>query len=546
MKRIRFSLAALAATISWMIGAMGNAQAQTPHLFGIHDDVFPGVNTYLGLLPSGTGWITATDALGANPSDMGTKNYNPPSGTTIIGRLNYGYFPQGTLPPQAQYANFAQRVQNFVAGSSGCNTWVIANETNLAAEWPQVGGTLETVTPENYAAAYKLCHAAIKAVRPNDVVIPQALAPWAGPYGTGNLGGFTHAAMNDPWVDYYYKMMVAITTGPGAVTPDGLAMHINTRGYSAGGFNASPINVNTLTLDFSWGVYRDWLQYGVPRELWNLPVYATECNGLYYWKGGGPESVGDPTYQAGWMQRIYSDIHAWNQQARDIGLPVYRAVNMYRWCCDNWALDAEAGGSTAVWSQLSSDVSAAAAFNYQWPASGGNRLTPGTPPGIKATGIAASATSDASQDAGGPGFEPDKAFDGVASSKWSSRDLGEGASHWLVADLGVQKPINGYIVRHASSTGLDATTRNTVGFLIETSNVSPTGPWTLQTMARNNTPGVDGAAVSQFTYDTPVAARYVRLFINDSGRLTTGSRARIAELEIYTESVATASDWQMF
>lgn len=538
--------AALAALAT--LGGTMDANAQPAHIFGIHDDTFPSVNNYLALLPGGTGWITATEALGSNPADMGGKNYNPPSGTKIIARLNFGYFPNGTLPVQSQYANFAQRVANFVNASTGCDTWVIGNETNLASEWPSNGpNSLETITPAAYAQCFKLCYNAIKAVRPNDKVVVQALAPWAGPYGGGTLGPYSHAGMPDNWVDHFHKVLTEITSGPDAVIPDGIAMHINTRGYAQSSFNPVRINAGGLPLDFSWGVHRDWIQFGVPRALWNLPLYATECNGLYYWKGGGPEGPGDPAYQAGWMQRLHAEVNDWNQIAGATAMPAYRAVNMYRWPnADNWGLQAEQEGNTAIWQQLSADLAAAAANNYQWPPFGGNALNLATPPGVKAPIAGFSASSDASGDAI-VGFEPDKAFDGVASTKWSSRDLGNTAIHWLVADLGANPPpINGYIIRHASNTGLDNANRNTVGFMIEVSNDSATGPWTLHTMVRNNTPGTNGAQVTELTYDTPITARYVRLYINASANLTSGVRGRISEFEIYTDPPASVGDlWRV-
>ncbi len=40
------------------------------------------------------------------------------------------------------------------------------------------------------------------------------------------------------------------------------------------------------------------------------------------------------------MQEIYSEINRYNQFAVVSGKPVFRCVNMYRWCqCDGWNID---------------------------------------------------------------------------------------------------------------------------------------------------------------------------------------------------------------
>jgi hypothetical protein len=400
------------------------------------------------------------------------------------------------------------------------------------------------ISPADYANCFKQCHAAIKAVKPSDKVVVQAIAPWGGPYGAGTIGPNNHAAQTDNWCDYFHKVLTEITTGPGAVTPDGIATHINTRGWDPSTINPGPlIEAGSLTLDFGWRVHRDWIQFGIPRNLWSLPLYGTESNGLYYWQGGGPAGPGDPAYVAGWLQAVYADIHAWNQNAALHGMPVYRCVNMYRWAnSDGWTIEA-AGNKAMILNDLSA---AAAAGPYNAPAFGGNALNLGTPSGVKITGIVATADSDAGQDpAPTSGFEPDKAFDGNATTKWSSAHSSAAVdAHWIVADLGSPRAITGYVVRHASSTGLDNANRNTIGFYIEVSNTGDTGPWTLHTMVRNNAPGGNGNAVTELVYTTPVTARYVRLYLNDTSLLTgTNDRGRIAEFEIYEPAGAQVKEW---
>jgi hypothetical protein len=122
-------------------------------------------------------------------------------------------------------------------------------------------------------------------------------------------------------------------------------------------------------LYFSFYVYKDWVDYGIPSSLWTLPLYATECNGYYYWKGGHQENP-SAHYEAGWMQEIYAEINRYNQSAVSQGKPIFRCVNMYRWCasCDAWNID---GSSNPYKAQILADLDAAVAQNYRWPSQSG-------------------------------------------------------------------------------------------------------------------------------------------------------------------------------
>lgn len=504
-------------TLGWLTaGALCLAAAVSPaqpaHIYGIHDES-PWPGDWLSRCPGGVGWITATEAIGTNPNDFGGKAYNPGSNKLLV-RLNNGYHPNGTIPAQSQYTNFAQRVKNFVAASSGADTWIIGNETNLSVEWP--GGN-QYISPAMYADCFVKCYNAIKSIPgkgSSQKVIVQALAPWAGPY-TGQP---------DNWVDYSHKMLAEIQAL--GVTPDGLALHINSRGY---GPLATDVTAATrgeaggLTLDFGWLVHRDWIQFGIPRNMWNLPLYATECNGLNYWKGGGPEQgLQYPSYTSGWLQAVYTSVNDWNQNAKNYGMPIYRAVNMYRWESDDWAINSSPNKGTIL-----NDLSSAAASNYTWPNYGGNKLNIGTPSGTRiSSGITATASSESSTT-----YNAAKAVDGSNTTYWASNDTGLSGVHWLVLDLGSSKSVTGYIVRHASAAGLSVD-QNTRGFYIETST-SASGPWATNTMVRTSNPGVNPPASTSLYYDTARSIRYIRLLVNDAANTTSNVRARIPEFEVY-------------
>ncbi|MBN1491244.1 MAG: PKD domain-containing protein [Phycisphaerae bacterium] len=365
--RMRIDTCIACVLIGLMAGvAAGTSWAESPYLYGIHDHA-PSPQAYLSHISGGgaTGWVTATVAIGHNPNDHGGDDFSAIAnqGHTVTCRLNNGYCPDGTIPIPSQYANFAQRCANYVAASTGCDIWIIGNETNLASEWPVDGGHMSYVSPQDYAECFALCYAAIKAVRPNAKVITQALAPFGGPYGPGTAcGSYTHDGMPLNWVQYLYQTLTAVKNlGTG---PDGIALHINSRGYRYEDIHSTTrIDAGGQMLYFSFYVYKDWVDYGIPSDLYHLPLYATECNGVYYWSGGHPENPG-AHYEPGWMQEIHAEINRYNQQAVTLGKPVYRCINMYRWCdgCDGWNID-----GSPYESQILSDLDQAVSFGYTWP-----------------------------------------------------------------------------------------------------------------------------------------------------------------------------------
>ncbi|MDW8307760.1 MAG: malectin domain-containing carbohydrate-binding protein [Verrucomicrobiales bacterium] len=381
---------ALAAGLS--LGA--TALAESPYLYGIHDHD-PDPSEFLNRIKAGTGgvggWVTATVAVGANTNDFSGANFSAlaNAGHTIICRINYGYFPQGTIPVPALWDAFAIRCKNFVANSTGCNIWLIANETNLAVEWPldPSNNRFNYISPQDYAVCFRKVYNAIKSVRPNDKVIVQALAPWGGPYGPGtfNVGGvnYPHDGVPLNWVQYLNQMLTAIAaSGP----LDGIALHIGSRGYDYEDIHSTnKVNAGGQNLYWSFYVYKDWIDYGIPSSLYHLPLYVTECNGLYYWKGGGPPGEPNPEpYKPGWMQEIYAEFNRYNQWAATNARPIFRCVNLYRWCayCDGWNID---GPDNPYKGQILADLDAAVAQLYRWPTNVIPTNPPAAPTGLTAT-----------------------------------------------------------------------------------------------------------------------------------------------------------------
>lgn len=373
--------------------AGGAFAAESPYLYGIHD-ADPDPSEFLNHVKNGTGgaggWVTATVAVGANTNDLGGADFSAlaNAGHCVICRINYGYFPNGSIPVASKYDDFAMRCRNFVAHTTGCGIWLIGNESNLNAEWPldSSDNRFNYISPQDYATCFRKVYNAIKSIRPNDKVMPQALAPWGGPYGsTSNLNGSGYPADGMPlnWVTYLNQMLTAIAaSGP----LDGIPLHIGSRGYAHSDiYSTNQVNAGGQNLYWSFYVYKDWINYGIPTSLYSLPLYVTECNGLYYWKGGGPPGE-EPTkhYEAGWMQEIFAEFNRYNQSAATNGRPVFRCVNFYRWCgyCDGWNID---GTDNPYKGQILSDLDAAVAQLYRWPTNLMVTNAPGAPTGLAAT-----------------------------------------------------------------------------------------------------------------------------------------------------------------
>ncbi|HOX58865.1 MAG TPA: hypothetical protein P5205_16800 [Candidatus Paceibacterota bacterium] len=359
--------------------------AESPFLYGIFDGGDPDpadASEYLGHISSGAGpgWVTVTVSIGANTNDTWGKDYRFLSnlGHTVIGRINHGYFPIGTIPLTNKYDDFAIRCASFVTNSQGCSIWTIGNELNIAGEWPfdTNRNVAPFVTPGQYALCYRKVYNAIKAVRPNHIVLPQAPACFSGPFSAGSnpygLNNFPYESNPLTWVQYLNQMLTAITTtGPNPRPPDGIALHLASRGYTCSAIH-STAKIGSLYSSFY--VYQDWVNLGIPSSLYNLPLYATECNGYYFWKGGHHESPLSH-YEPGWMQEVYAEISRYNQTAVATGKPVYRCVNMYQWPegYDNWNIN---GSSDFFKDDILADLDIAVAQRYTWPGNYAGMLIP--------------------------------------------------------------------------------------------------------------------------------------------------------------------------
>jgi len=268
------------------------------YILGLHE---PGGERLMEAYP---GFLLFTHELGRDPSNMTGFNYAAWSdrGFQVIARLNHGYFPNGTIPEPAYYADFAQRVQNFVASSFGCKRWIIGNEPNHEQEWP--AGV--PIVPSQYAVCYNLCADAILSIDPGAIVIPAPVAPW-------NVQTAYEGNPSGDWLRYFQDQL----NGCLETLIGGLALHTYTHGSDPA------LIVSEQTMDppyqdrrYHFRAYRDFLAW-VPDWLKNRPVYITETNQNGPW-------LNEPNT---WIQAAMQEVNAWNQAGRQ----VIEACVCYRW-----------------------------------------------------------------------------------------------------------------------------------------------------------------------------------------------------------------------
>ncbi|MCG8499968.1 MAG: discoidin domain-containing protein [Firmicutes bacterium] len=115
---------------------------------------------------------------------------------------------------------------------------------------------------------------------------------------------------------------------------------------------------------------------------------------------------------------------------------------------------------------------------------------------------------------------PEKAFDGSTATKWCS-DSGEPS--WITVDLGLNKNITRFVIKHAGSGG-EVSTANTRDFKIQVSNDSIN--WT-------NLYDLSGNTLNITSKDVAGNGRYVRLYITRASSISGDAYARIYEFQVY-------------
>jgi len=316
----------------------------TQTIYGLHDEGGEHLMTDAGV----RGWVVYTHAL-----RDGVTGYDYSGPHTPIARLNWGYYPHGTVPsgkPNIFYPTWEQfelSCAQWVRNSQGCHHWIIGNESNHEQEWPDG----QRIDAHTYSRWYDFCRYRIRQCKGHeqDQVIPAAPAPW-------------NASMGD-WVDYWAEILNRI------YGCDGLALHAYTHGHDANLiYDESTMGPPYQDRHYNWISYRDFLQ-AVPVHMRHLPVYITEADPDVSWHDEN----------RGWVQAAYGDVDWFNKTGRFLpeytdptgkdavarGVPCnpIHALCLYRWQThegDKWHFNDKPG--------VHDDFRAAMAKGYCEPA----------------------------------------------------------------------------------------------------------------------------------------------------------------------------------
>ncbi len=214
------------------------------------------------------------------------------------------------MPLPEHYSEFAAACARYVARSRGCHIWIVGNEPNHEEERPQ--GQL--ILPHDYAQAYQLCRAAIRAVsgHDQDQVLVAGPAPWnATTTYPGNEKG--------DWVKYFVDVIALLADDD----CDGFSLHTYTHSLDpsqvTGDFFQAASGYQYLHNEFR--SYRDFMN-AIPDRFRNRPVYITEADPATRGQGWNPGA------NVGWVQAAYREIGTWNcdQDHQPI-----LALILYRW-----------------------------------------------------------------------------------------------------------------------------------------------------------------------------------------------------------------------
>jgi hypothetical protein len=419
-------------------------------------------------------------------------------GHTIICRIepNWGYaVPQPPNTPDltqylADVAATADVLKDVV------HIWQIGNEMNLNGEW---GGSV--LTAANYVNNFKQIRSAIKSVASplgEQIVLLGPVSPG------GVISGVRHTAGTT-----YLSQMCALLT---ASDFDGFAMHAY----------AAPWNdVPTSRAELQTG-YMQQLGIADYYSFHAKPVYITEWNR----RVEDPNNPSDEAASALFLSGAFEDLDAWN---RTPGNHPVRCACWFIYKNDpGWAqysieyLHSVGSGGSA--NDLWGAFQYACTFNYPSAVPSGDHaplMAASSPPGVNVAPASVCVSTDSNND---PGATGEQAIDGIVASdhKWTS--AGTTPPHWLQLDLGVERAVSGFIVRHAGAGG-ESNTFNTQLFQWQTAD-DAAGPWGVDTIVFNSSQ----LTLTARSYYVPRVTRHVRLYIVDAG---IDFWARIPELEVY-------------
>ncbi len=450
------------------------------------------------ILTHGPSWWQASQFTGLYANLYGFRNMS------MITRIDYNWGETVPSPSNPDYAGWPASVVGVVNTLRHYgHIWILGNEPNLLGEGNEWPGN--QVTPSGYATIYRNVRNAIRSSAQSSPAGPHILLI-APPSPGGIIVGTRWIAGTD-W-------LAQVIDNIPLAEIDGFALH------AYGG---------TIT-DFHNG-YAEQLAVIDGKGLWDRPAFITEWN-----RAAAPGNAAEEAAAAQFCRDAFADVNTWNQTAGR-----HNIVAMTWFIYDG---DQQAGGS---WNSLSIEYWRGAgnplgnpgdlftAFeqtvDLRYPAGAtgtpGNNLSTAAPRG---TNIAPQATQGSTDSTYSSTYAGARAIDRNTATKWMS--TGVSGTHWLRLDLGANRVISGYVVRHAGAGGEPAT-YNTQQFAIQ-SGASYNGPWTTEVTVDNSGQFNESAR----SYIVPRTLRYVRLYITDPG---IDNYARIPEFEVYADPPPTAA-----
>jgi len=342
-------------------------KGENPYIYGLHDK---GGEHLLIVNGVAKGWVLVTEAIGTEAHERGGRDYRDitDKGLGLIVRINQSYGENGTIPREARYPEFVQRVANFVEDSKGANIWLIGNEMNYPREQPRRAGSneAEPITPRRYAELYKMVRQKIKSIsgHENDLVVTGAPAPWnPGTTYEADPRGKYPANPNGDWIIYFRDILLAL----GPENCDAISIHAYSHGYAPEMvFSEATMNPPFQNRYYNFFTYRDHMN-AIPKNMQHLPVYLTEANGdKEPGMAGGPNQVTWPFGNNGWIKNAYKEINNWNKSGRQ----QIRCMILFRWQDDplGWSISIKPGAQQ--------DLGEAVAMDYKWDPTVSEKMEP--------------------------------------------------------------------------------------------------------------------------------------------------------------------------
>lgn len=339
---------------------------ESDFIYGMHDTDGALEGLFASKLPGANhGWLVLTEGIGASgtaPARGSEYDRLGQAGFGLLVRINYGYYPDGTLPTTGQYDAFAATAADFVSkAGSHAHHWIIGNETNLSVERPSG----QAITAADYVSCFGKVREAIKAVpgHQQDRVLVGAVGPWN--------------AETAPFLTYFADILNGV-----AGAADGIALHAYTHEDKCPGNTNDPAFITSEARGgggehWHFRVYQDFLAV-VPASMRSLPVFVTETDANSSWLDANN----------GWLQAAFAEIDRWN----GTGGQVIRALAPYRW--GPW--DVNPGNcrdfQMSNKPQLIADLTAALQAGYRW-------RTPAGLPDVVVTRVSLSPAAPGSGDA---------------------------------------------------------------------------------------------------------------------------------------------------